>query len=81
MSDATLNRFVASGTAAERAAFTPTPPTPASGPDSGYSFYETDTKKTYAWTGTTWELAAVPIAVGTSAPGSPAVNDLWVDTN
>jgi hypothetical protein len=49
MADSTLNRFLASGTAAERAAFTPTPPTPSSGPDSGYLFYETDTDDLYAW--------------------------------
>lgn len=81
MSDATLNRFVASGTAAERAAFVPSPPTPASGPDSGYFFFETDTNKTYSWNGAAWELTAVPISVGTVAPSSPNTDDLWVDTN
>lgn len=55
MADSTLNRFVASGTAAERAAFTPTPPTPASGPDQGYFWYETDTGNTYSWDGAAWD--------------------------
>jgi len=49
MSDSTLNRFLASGTAAERAAFTPDPQTPASGPDPTYVWLETDTGNTYAW--------------------------------
>lgn len=49
MSDAILNKFVASGTAAERAAFTPDPPTPAAGPDHGYLWFETDTDSLYAW--------------------------------
>lgn len=51
MTDTTLNRFLASGTAAERAAFTPDPPTPASGPDPVYLWFETDTGDTYAWDG------------------------------
>lgn len=55
MSDLTLNRFLAYGTAAERAAFTPDPPTPASGPDQGYVWYETDTGALYAWDGSAWD--------------------------
>lgn len=55
MSDSTLNRFLASGTAAEMAAFTPTPPTPASGPDPGYTFYNTDDSTLYAWDGAAWQ--------------------------
>lgn len=47
MTDATINRFVASGTAAERAAFTPVPPTPASGPAQGYIWIEEDTDHLY----------------------------------
>lgn len=49
MADAILNRFVAAGTAAERAAFTPDPPSPAVGPDHGYYWFETDTEALYAW--------------------------------
>lgn len=81
MADATLNRFLARGTAAQRAAFTPSPPTPASGPSPTYLWYETDTGKTYAWDGAAWDQVATAISVGTTAPSSPAVNDLWVDTN
>lgn len=58
MSDTTLNRFVASGTAAERAAFVPNPPSPVSGPDPGYFFFETDTFLTYAWDGAAWHSTA-----------------------
>lgn len=49
MTDSTLNRFVSSGTAAERAAFTPDPPTPASGPDPAYIWIENDTGDVYMW--------------------------------
>lgn len=50
MSDSTLNSFVASvADAAERAAFTPSPPTPAAGPDSGYLLYQRDTDVLYSW--------------------------------
>lgn len=54
MSDSALNQFLASGTAAERAAFTPSVPSPASGPDPLYFWYETDTTKTYAYAGGAW---------------------------
>jgi len=54
MSDSTLNRVVASGTAAQRAAFTPSPATPASGPAQGYIWYETDTGLLWTWTGSVW---------------------------
>lgn len=49
MADSTLNRFVATGTTAERTAFTPTPPTPASGPDPGYLWWDTDLQAEYAY--------------------------------
>lgn len=49
MSDLTLNRFVASGTTAERLAFVPSPPTPASGPDPGYLWYDTDLQEEFAY--------------------------------
>lgn len=55
MTDTTLNCFVASGTNAERLAFTPSPGTPAAGPDPGYFFYETDTGNTYTWDGSAWD--------------------------
>lgn len=54
MSDTTLNRFVSRGTHAQRLAYTPSPPTPASGPSSGYFFFETDTGDTFSWDGAAW---------------------------
>lgn len=55
MTDSTLNRFISAGTAAARAAFTPSPPTPAAGAAQGYFWHETDTGDTYSWkAGTGW---------------------------
>lgn len=54
MADSTLNRFVASGTTTARLAFTPTPPTPASGPDFGYFWFDTTDNLTYGWDGSGW---------------------------
>lgn len=64
MSDTTLNAFLASGTNAERLLFTPTPPTPVSGPDPGYLFYETDTGDLYAWDGAAWQQVNVASGAG-----------------
>lgn len=49
MADTSLNQFHASGTTAERTAFTPTPPTPGSGNDYGYTWWDTDNQLLYAW--------------------------------
>lgn len=49
MSDQTFNQFVASGTTAERLAFVPDPPSPASGPDPGYVWWDTDLQAAYAY--------------------------------
>lgn len=50
MSDASINQFVGSvADAAARAAFTPSPPTPASGPANGYTLYQRDTDVLYSW--------------------------------
>lgn len=77
MSDTSLNRFLASGTAAERAAFVPDPPIPAAGPDPLYLWFETDTGLTYAWDGATWVLQSnvAPLfgAVGLIIDGGGAV--------
>lgn len=64
MSDTALNYFVASGTAAEMAAFTPSPPTPAAGPDPAYYFYDTTNSKLNRWTGAAWAAITDPTAVG-----------------
>jgi hypothetical protein len=71
MSDVTINRFVASGDAAAMAAFTPDPPTPASGPDAGAFFFRTDTSEIYCWDAGTaaWVLA------GTGSSGSGTVTN------
>lgn len=59
MADSTLNQFHSSGTTVERLAFTPTPPTPASGPDHGYTWFDTDLTTLYAWDGAAWQPAIV----------------------
>jgi hypothetical protein len=54
MSDNKLNQFISRGTAAARAAFTPSPPTPASGANHLYIWHETDTHDTYVYDGSSW---------------------------
>ena len=49
MSDQLSNQFTASGTTAERLAFTPSPASPLSGPDQGYTFWDTDLQALYSW--------------------------------
>lgn len=61
MSDTTLNCFVAQfADAAARAAFVPSVPTPAAGPDSGYFAFQQDTGEMYAWdsNSSAWVLIA-----------------------
>ena len=57
MADSTVNCFVARGTTVQRNAFTPTPPTPASGPTQGYFWYDTTDGQVYSWTGAAWAAA------------------------
>lgn len=49
MSDTTLNRFLATGTTTQRLAFTPSPPTPSSGPTPEYLWWDTTLQALYAW--------------------------------
>lgn len=49
MSDTTINKFVASGTEADRGSFTPSPPSVAAPPDSGYFYFCTDSGLAYSW--------------------------------
>lgn len=75
MADGTLNRFLSRGTAAQRAAFSPSAPTPASGPNPGYIWYETDTGLLYAYDGSGWDRAGF---VGADSP--PVDGDFsWVN--
>lgn len=80
MSDTTLNRFLAQGTNAERLAFVPDPATPASGPDPGYIWWETDTGDTYAWdiVGAAWVLliASSPGTVTSVGLAMPSIFDV-----
>src|SRR5690349_17513521 len=59
MADIYLNQFLAKGTAAARAAFTPDPPSPDTGPVHAYLWWETDTYQLWAWDGSAWHYVAV----------------------
>lgn len=81
MSDSKLNQFVASGTTTERLAFTPSPPTPASGPDPGYTFWDTTLQALYVWNaGTSAWVAAGGGGSGTvtHTAGALTLNELVV---
>lgn len=71
MADTLLNQFVARGTAAERAAFTPDEPSPDTGPVHAYLWWETDTGDTYTWDGAAWQLVAA--AAGSAGPKTVGV--------
>ncbi len=76
MSDGALNFFVARGSAAQRAAFVPAPPTPAAGPTPAYIWHQDD-NILYGWDGAAWQqLSGGSIPLLTADPGSPA-NDTW----
>lgn len=88
MTDLTLNRFLATGTNAERLAFTPSPPTPASGPDPGYLWCETDTETAWGYNtatstwfviqgSTAWTaITSMPDAIGAIDGLTPAADRL-----
>jgi hypothetical protein len=70
MSDSTLNRFVSSvADSTERLAFVPSPPTPASGPDSGYFLLQRDDNSSWSWDAdsSTWVSVA---SAGGSVPAT-----------
>lgn len=55
----------------------------ATTPDPGFEgvrVYSTTLTKLVEWRGGAWHAVA-RVHVGTSAPTTPAVGDLWVDTN
>lgn len=83
MSDTKLNFFIGSGTTAVRTGFTPSPPTPSSGPDSGYTFWDTDLQQLFSWDAGLADWVAAGAGGGgsvnalrTSDPVSPS-NDTW----
>ncbi len=69
---ASLNYYLAQGTAAERGAFTPDPQIPAAGPNLTVLFAETDTNAVYWWDNT--DLAWVNFA--SAGGGLLAANNL-----
>src|SRR5574343_1558768 len=75
MADSTLNRFIASGPTADRLAFVPNPPTPASRPDHAYFWYDEDlnTLYNYDFGGATW--------VSVAGSGSPGGSDKQLQYN
>lgn len=84
MSDTQVNQFDAKGTTAERMGFTPNPPTPASGPDNGYVFYDTDDGTLYCWDGSAWQPCIIGGAgtvtnTGTLTSGKTIIGNGGVD--
>lgn len=84
MSDTQVNQFDAKGTTADRMGFTPNPPTPASGPDNGYVFYDTDDGTLYCWDGSAWQPCIIGGAgtvtnTGTLTSGKTIVGNGGVD--
>lgn len=76
MSDVALNRFVATGDTAARSAFTPDPPSPASGPDNGYLWYDTDDGTLYAWDGAAWAPAVVGGTGDVTGPAASIASEI-----
>jgi hypothetical protein len=65
MADLTLNRFVSSGTTTQRNAFTPSPPSAASGPAFGEFFWDSTLQALYAWDAgsASWKVATASVSV------------------
>lgn len=80
MTDTALNYFLAYGTAAARGAFTPSVPTPASGPGALYIWYETDTGNTYVYASGSWSQSNV-IAQTFSLPADISPAQITADQN
>lgn len=76
MSDQTLNQFLGEGTNAEMSAFTPSPPTPASGPDPLYLFYDTDNNVLNYWDGANWSPVLTAGAGTVTNTGTLTANQL-----
>lgn len=79
MADGQLNQFIASvADAAARAAFTPSPPTPAAGPASGYVLYQRDTDALYSWDSAAAAWVLVGAVSGVTASGTLTANAVIV---
>lgn len=71
MTDITLNAYLARGTQATRLALVPNP-----GPGLGVYFYETDTKRLWAWDATVWKCVSGPtVIVDATTSRALAVSD------
>jgi hypothetical protein len=76
--DSTLNAFVAQGTTTQRLAFTPTPPTPASGSPLGYYFWDHTLQQMFAYDTTSAAWVAVASVAGTGVTGTGLTSGLVV---
>ena len=57
-----------------------TTPDPGGAAAHGTCVYSTTTSRLMEWSGSYWRI--VPsVTVGTTAPTSPRVGDVWIDTN
>lgn len=78
MPDGTINAFVGTGTTAERLAFVPDPPSPATPPGNGYTFFDVDLQTLYSWDAgaSAWVAAGgastQPVTVGVTVDGGGA---------
>ncbi len=72
MSDTTLNRFMGRGTSAQRAAFTPSAPTPSSGPSQAYIWWDTDVQAAYAYDFglAAWVLTTAMVKIAEATPSA-----------
>jgi hypothetical protein len=75
MSNTRLNDFISYGTNAQRLAFTPSVPSPASGNSPAYIWYETDTTNTYAYAAGAWHAVNNGSGAVTTT-GTPASGEL-----
>jgi hypothetical protein len=76
MASGLISTYLGEGTAAAR------PASPNIGAGVIAFWFSTDTGEGSAYVNGAWlEDILHAIHVGTTAPSSPAVNDLWVDTN
>lgn len=80
MADSKLNEFVGRGTTAQRLAFTPSVPSPASGPAQGYLWWDTDLQEEFAWDvlSTAWVSTAGSASGTVTHTGALTANELVI---